>query len=129
MKKNKNAFIAIGLFYRVSSLVVFLIWCYLFFTDQGHNNNHYYLIAMLLFSLIFVNANQWGGVKSMRQKPVYIPQWNYLMFKLLVFIVYFYGGLAKLNWDWLNGYPLKYWLTGREDLGGFIQSVLEKDFR
>ena len=50
------------------------------------------------------------------------------MFKLLVFIVYFYGGLAKLNWDWLNGYPLKYWLTGREDLGPFIQSILEKDF-
>lgn len=121
-------FIAIGLFYRVSSFLVFLIWCYLFFTDQGHNNNHYYLIAMLLFSLIFVNANQWGGIKNIKHKPCYVPQWNYLVFKLLVFVVYFYGGLAKLNWDWLNGYPLKYWLTGREDLGAFLQSVLEKDF-
>jgi hypothetical protein len=120
-------FIAIGLFYRVSSSIVFFIWCYLFFTDQGHNNNHYYLIAMLLFILVFVNANQWGSVKNVKQKSSLIPEWNYLVIKLLIFIVYFYGGLAKLNWDWLNGYPLKFWLTGREDLGSFIQGVLEKD--
>jgi len=26
-------------------------------------------------------------------------------------IVYFYGGLAKLNSDWLRGEPMRTWLT------------------
>ncbi len=121
-------FITIGLFYRFSSLLVFFVWCYLFFTDLGHNNNHYYLIAMLLLALVVVNANEWGSIMNLKHKPSFIPQWNYLLFKILIFIVYFYGGLAKLNWDWLSGYPLKYWLAGREELGPYIQGLLEKDF-
>lgn len=121
-------FITIGFLYRISSIVVFLLWCYLFFTDQGHNNNHYYLIAMFLFFFIFVNANEWGSVKSIKKKSKFIPVWNYLVFKLLIFILYFYGGLAKLNSDWLNGYPLKYWLSGRDHLGVFFKEFLEKDF-
>lgn len=28
-------------------------------------------------------------------------------------IPYFYGGLAKLNWDWLHAQPLKIWLGNR----------------
>lgn len=121
-------FIAIGFLYRISTVVAFLLWCYLFFTDQGHNNNHYYLIGMFLFFLIIVNANEWGSVKNIKNKAREIPGWNYLVFKLLILILYFYGGVAKLNSDWLNGYPLKYWLSGRDHLGPFFKELLEKDF-
>lgn len=30
-------------------------------------------------------------------------------------LVYFYGGVAKLTWDWLNGWPLRIWLADRTD--------------
>lgn len=120
-------FITIGFLYRVSSAIVFLLWCYLFFTDQGHNNNHYYLIGMFLFFLIFVNADQWGSIKGLKKNAELIPKWNYLVFKLLILILYFYGGIAKINNDWLNGYPLRYWLSGRDHLGPFFKELLEKD--
>ena len=30
-----------------------------------------------------------------------IPYWQLFLFQFLVFLVYFYGGLAKINYDWL----------------------------
>ena len=31
-----------------------------------------------------------------------------------VALVYFFGGVAKLNFDWLRGYPLREWLPGSD---------------
>ena len=121
-------FVTIGLFYRLSSFIVFLIWSYLVLTDLGHNNNHYYLIGMFLFFLPFIQANQWGSIKNISKKSKLIPAWNYLIFKLLILILYFYGALAKMNKDWLTGYPLKYWLHGRTSFGETIQTFLESDY-
>ena len=121
-------FFTIGLFYRFSSFLVFLIWCYLFFTDLGHNNNHYYLIGMFLFFLPFIQANQWGSVKSFSKNSKLIPAWNYLVFKLLMVVLYFYGAVAKMNKDWLSGYPLKYWLHGRTSFGETVQQFLDNDY-
>ncbi len=121
-------FFTIGLFYRLSSFIVFIIWCYLFFTDLGHNNNHYYLIGMFLFFLPFIQANQWGSILNFHKAPKLIPRWNYLIYQLLIFILYFYGAIAKMNTDWLSGYPLKYWLYGRTSFGEAIQTFLENNY-
>jgi hypothetical protein len=46
-----------------------------------------------------------------------VPRWCVDALKLLVFILYFYAGLAKLNSDWfLQALPLKIWLPARNDM-------------
>jgi len=118
----------IGLFTRFFSFVVFILWTYLFLMDQGHNNNHYYLIGMFLFFMSFVQSDQWGSVRNFFKPSKLIPQWNYLVFKGLIFILYFYGAIAKINMDWLRGYPLRYWLHGRTSFGETIQTFLEYEY-
>lgn len=120
-----SVFFMLGLLYRVSATILFVIWGYLFLTDQGHINNHYYLIEMFLFFLLVVKANQWASITSFFRESKLVSNWNYLVFKLLIFIVYFYGGLAKINSDWLVGHPLKGWLSGRMELGEVISGLLE----
>ena len=54
-----------------------------------------------------------------------MPQWSLDSVKLLLGIVYFYAGLAKLNSDWLiHAMPLKIWLPSKFDipfLGQWLQ--------
>src|SRR5690606_10618868 len=38
------------------------------------------------------------------------PAWALWLLRIQVGIPYFYGGLAKLNPDWLRGEPLRDWL-------------------
>ena len=38
--------------------------------------------------------------------PTTVPRWNVLLLRFQLFIVYFYGAIAKLNPDWLAGEPM-----------------------
>ena len=42
-----------------------------------------------------------------------MPAWVLYLLRLQVTVVYLYGGVAKLNADWLGGWPLRDWLAGR----------------
>ena len=49
--------------------------------------------------------------------------------KLLVAIVYFYAGLAKLNTDWLfRAMPLKIWLPSKYDLPIIGNNLMQQDW-
>lgn len=70
--------------------------------------------------MIFMPAHTFFSVDAFRDKKRLadrIPQWNIDAIKLLVCILYFFAGLAKINSDWLlHALPLKIWLPGRNDL-------------
>ncbi len=110
----------VGFLYRIASTVMFLCWTYIFLLDVGHYNNHYYLNCILLFFSIFVNGDAFLSVKSYFKGVRMIPNWNVSFFKLQMFVVYFYGAIAKLNIDWLKGLPLQYWLGEDFSLLGII---------
>ena len=78
--------------------------------------------------MIFLPAHHYFSADAYRHENIrqqFIPRWTIDSIKLLLGIVYFYAGLAKLNSDWLvNAMPLKIWLPGRYDLpllGGLMQ--------
>ena len=58
------------------------------------------------------------------------PKWCVDSIKLLLFIVYFYAGLAKINKDWLmEAQPLKIWLTtGSYDLPIIGSSLMQQEW-
>ena len=107
-------FVAIGYKYYMSIIIFFLSFTYIELMDKTTYLNHYYFVSILSFLMIFLPSNSSYSVDSYLQKKSfkYTPKWCVDSIKLLLFIVYFYSGLAKINKDWLfEAQPLKIWLT------------------
>ena len=108
--------VAIGLFYRLSAILFFLSYTYIFLLDKAQYNNHYYLISLLAFLLIFMDANRTFSFDGFWKKSLNTnkaPFWNIFLLRSQMFAVYFFGGIAKLNSDWLLGEPMREWLANR----------------
>ncbi len=102
---------ALGLFYHVSLFIALILYTYIFLLDKALFNNHYYLIILFLFLFNFVDATQVFAVDNLlfgsEHQSGEIPYWNVLIFQLQLLIVYTYGGLNKITYDWLmRGEPM-----------------------
>ncbi len=124
-------FQALGLFYRLASIVSFTAFTYVELIDKTNYLNHYYFVSIICLLLIFVPANRYFSLDVIRKpqlKKTHAPAWVIWIFKLQLLIVYFYAGLAKLNPDWfLNAMPLKLWLPSKSNLP-LIGSLLNKEW-
>jgi hypothetical protein len=113
-------FVAAGFKYRLAIVTFFLSFTYIELMDKTTYLNHYYFISILSFLLIFLPANAYYSVDAWRKPEKAfqkIPAWSIDSIKLLIAIVYFYAGIAKLNSDWLlEAMPLKIWLPSKYDL-------------
>ncbi len=113
-------FVALGFLYRLSITTLFLSFSYIELIDKSTYLNHYYFISMVLLLMVFLPAHHYLSVDAFRDKRInsgYIPQWCPDSIKLMVCILYFFSGLAKLNSDWLiDALPLKIWLPARNDM-------------
>ncbi|MEM9143647.1 MAG: HTTM domain-containing protein, partial [Bacteroidota bacterium] len=56
--------IILGLFYRVCSLLFFLLFTYCELIDKTFYLNHYYLVSILTFWLVIVPANRYYSLDS-----------------------------------------------------------------
>ena len=120
-------FVALGYKYRIAIIAFFISFTYIELMDKTTYLNHYYFISILSFLMIFLPANVYFSIdaaKNPKRAFQYIPAWNINSIKLLLGIIYFYAGLAKLNSDWLfKAMPLKIWLLSKFDipfLGQFL---------
>lgn len=118
------AMVTLGLFYRVAAALMFLAFTYIFLLDAALYLNHFYLMCLLCFLLIWLPANRCWSVdawwKRHRQNTpdpfvgppfvgpggALIPSWPVFLLRVQLFIVYFYAGVAKINADWLSGEAL-----------------------
>ncbi len=109
-------FSSVGLFYNISSKIVALLWSAYYFSDKVYYNNHYYLMVLLLVFMCLVPANKRFSLDvtfNITNHNYNCNNWCLQLFIGQVLIVYFFAGLAKLNAEWLSGYPLKIWLGNR----------------
>ena len=123
--------VAIGYKYYLSIIIFFLSFTYIELMDKTTYLNHYYFISILSFLMIFLPCNARFSVDSLIYKKKYalIPKWNVDTIKFLLFIVYFYSGLAKINSDWLiNAQPLKIWLMSNYDLPIIGNTIMQKEW-
>jgi hypothetical protein len=121
---------AIGLFYRVSSIALFLTFTYIELIDKSTYLNHYYFVSMICLMMIFLPANVYYSLDAYRKKSIAaqtIPQWCIDSLKVFVCIIYIFAGLSKVNSEWLlNAQPLRIWLPSKNDLpliGSFFNYV------
>lgn len=109
-------FVSIGFLYRLSATIVFLSFSYFFLLEQVNYLNHIYFVNLVGFLLIFTNANSRFSLDSYLWKKLRsdtVPRWNVTLIQFQIGLVYFFGGVAKINMDWLQGEPLRNWLAKR----------------
>jgi hypothetical protein len=113
--------LALGFCYRTAAVTLFLSFSYTFLWEQAKYNNHYYLMCLIAFLLIWMPAQTRFSVDAwLRHRraaravtnttplavAVQIPFWPIFLLRAQLFIMYFYAGVAKINSDWLAGIPL-----------------------
>ncbi len=106
--------ITIGLFYRFATILFFLSFTYVEILDKTNYLNHYYFVSLVAFLLILIPANRYFSLDArfgITKPSSTCSLWEIRILQFQIAIVYFYAGLAKLNYDWLiQAQPLKYWL-------------------
>jgi len=111
--------LVLGFLYRLLAATFFLLFTYLFLLEQSLYLNHFYLGCLLSFLMIFVPAHRDCSLDAWRQpsrRTRRIPAWSFWLLRFQVGIPYFFGGVAKLNSDWLQGEPLRLWIAARTDV-------------
>ncbi|MEL7161258.1 MAG: HTTM domain-containing protein, partial [Bacteroidota bacterium] len=112
--------VALGWRFRITAPLFALAFTYLFLLEKAHYLNHAYLFTWLAWILVFTPA--WREFSlDVRRRPVewspVAPAWSVYVFPALMGVVYFFGGIAKINYDWLiEAMPLHMWLERRGNM-------------
>ncbi|WP_299059808.1 HTTM domain-containing protein [uncultured Polaribacter sp.] len=123
--------VAVGYKYRFAIITFFLSFLYIELMDKTTYLNHYYFITILSFLLIFLPANAYFSIDSFQKKKQFlnVSTWTIDCIKILLSIVYFYAGLAKINSDWLfRAMPLKIWLPSKYDLPFIGTNLMQQNW-
>ena len=108
------ACVMVGFLYRIAAPIFFLAFTYLFLLDQTRYLNHFYLVCLISFLMCFLPANRAFSVDALLRRKIrsdVVPAWTLWLLRAQVGIPYFFGGIAKLNRDWMiAGEPMRTWL-------------------
>ena len=102
-----------GFLYRIAATFFFLGFTYVFLLDQTRYLNHFYLVSLISLLMIFLPAERALSVDVLLRPKLRsdtAPAWTLWLLRAQVGIAYFFGGIAKLNSDWLHGEPMRMWL-------------------
>lgn len=111
--------ITFGACYRLCAFVFAMGMAHVFLIEKAFYLNHYYLIVLLSGLLVVLPAHRALSIDSWLRPSLRsqsVPAWTLWLLRLQLAIPYIYGGIAKLDSDWLQGYPLGMWLKRRADL-------------
>ena len=95
---------------RWAAAGVFVLFTWVELLDKSLYLNHYYLVSLLSFLLIWLPSD---AAFSVSRRPArQVLAWSYTVLRGQMLLVYVFAGLAKLNADWLvRGEPLATWLS------------------
>jgi hypothetical protein len=116
--------IVLGFQYKLWTFVHLILFAYFQLCDLSYYLNHYYFVLLLNLILLFLPANSILALDNqIRFRPFFVkpnsyaPLWAYLLPKVMISVVYFYAGIAKINYDWLiEALPLKIWLPAHYNM-------------
>jgi vitamin K-dependent gamma-carboxylase len=110
----------LGIASRAAAGLGALAFGYAHFCDKANYLNHYYLITCLLALLAFLPADREFSVRAWQeptQRRGRVRAWMLYLLRFQIGAVYVFGGLAKLNSDWLlHAEPLRIWLSANSEL-------------
>jgi surface polysaccharide O-acyltransferase-like enzyme len=101
------ACVMVGFLYRIAAPLFFLAFTYFFLLDQTRYMNHFYLVCLISFLMCFLPAERAFSVDALLRRSIrsdVVPAWTLWLLRAQVGIPFFYGGIAKLNSDWVHGW-------------------------
>lgn len=112
--------VAIGWRYRITAPLFAMAATYYFLLEKAHYLNHAYFFCWLAWAMAILPA--WRSTSAdIRRQPTQrsdtTPRWTLALLCFLMGVVYFFGGIAKLNPAWIGrAMPLQLWLASKSDL-------------
>jgi hypothetical protein len=97
--------VMLGYKYRFSMAAYALMWTSVYLMQKTSYNNHYYLMMLLCWIMVFLPANRWLSIdarKNPAMRSTSMPNWVRVLIISLLFVVYTYASVAKWYPDWLN---------------------------
>ena len=114
-----------GVLFRIATILLFLTFTYTELIDLTYYLNHYYFVSLICFLLIF-SPSDISPFKIISEQKV--KRSTILILKIQITILYFYAGIAKINYDWLiEALPLKIWLPAHDNIP-LIGSIFSWEF-
>lgn len=111
--------LTLGFCYRFSALVLAYGMAHVLLIEKSFYLNHYYLMTLLCGLMVVLPAHRAVSIDAWLRPSLSsntCPAWCLWLLRFQIGMPYFYGGLAKLEADWLQGYPLGMWLERKADL-------------
>ena len=119
--------VMVGFCYRFAATFLAVTFSYVYLLEQARYLNHFYFVILVAVAMIFVPANRSWSVDSFLKRRYnwwpfldrcssFTDNWGVWAVKAQFGITYFYGGIAKLNHDWLRGQPLTKWISNDSHL-------------
>ena len=119
--------VMLGYRYRFTMAAYAIMWTSVYLMQKTSYNNHYYLMMLLCWVMVFLPANRWFSLDARRNpslKSLSMPQWVKIGVISLIGIVYTYASVAKIYPDWLNATVPAYFMSGKKHfwlIGEFLQ--------
>lgn len=110
--------IAVGAWFRFSVAAFGALFAYAHLVDKTNYLNHYFLIIWLCLLMAFLPMHRMWSVDARRRRSscASVPAWVLWALRAQVGLVYVFGGIAKLKYDWLvDAQPMKIWLAANAD--------------
>ncbi|MCH2490261.1 MAG: HTTM domain-containing protein [Flavobacteriales bacterium] len=119
--------VMVGYKYRFSMACYALMWTCVYLMQKTSYNNHYYLLMLLCWIMVFLPAHRWFSLDARLNKKIRslaMPRWVLWVLILQVWIVYTYASVAKWYPDWLDGTVAALFMRGKSDywlIGDMLQ--------
>lgn len=120
--------VMVGYKYRYSLVMLTLLWAGVYFMQKTSYNNHYYLLLLIAFIMIFLPAERYASVDAKQHpeiKALTMPYWCSFVMILQISIVYFFATVAKFYPDWLDGTFTRNLFAGI-NAGTFLNTVFSQ---
>ncbi|MEO6877515.1 MAG: HTTM domain-containing protein, partial [Gemmatimonadaceae bacterium] len=86
--------VAAGLWYRVTSVLLWLAFTYVFLLDEARYLNHFYAVSLFAFLLAVVPAQAAFSVDACRKRRALgamVPRWSVWLLRAQVGLIYLFG--------------------------------------
>lgn len=122
--------VMLGYKYKWTMFFYALMWSCVYLMQKTSYNNHYYLMMLLCWLMVFLPANRWFSLDAKldpETKSPSMPRWVLLVVILQIWIVYTYASVAKWYPDWLDGSVAQLFMSGKKDYW-LIGPILQRDW-